>query len=67
MKDWLFCVDIYSNLSERLKGRQTNNHAEIYVSKHTKSIILYLCSCWRGVCMYHAASVFLNCLDTEGF
>jgi len=39
-------VDVHSNLSERLTGRQTNNRAEIYVSKQTKSFILYLCFCY---------------------
>ena len=34
----IFC----SNLSERLSGRQTNNHAEIYVSKQEKYFHVYI-------------------------
>jgi len=62
-----FCsVVVHSNLSERLIGRQTNNHAEIYVSKQMKSIVLYFCSSGYSVCLCRFC-ISCNCIDSEDF
>ena len=60
----MFC----SNLSERLSGRQTNNHAEIYVSKQEKyfhvyipAIVAYIANfCYVELCSVHAKRTYLS-------